>query len=98
VRFHNNNSYAPDGDLPVRMNDSGGGEPFGIIDLGHSNLCLDGIEDAQRLFDAAAKVLGYYQMLGQEHAYARGSRSSHCVTCGQLKNAAEHATAASVAA
>jgi hypothetical protein len=97
MRFHNNNSFAPDGDLPVQMNTSGD-EPFGVIDLGHSNIFLDGPEDADRLFEAAAKIVSYYHMLGTPHAYVRGSRTTHCTACGQLKNAAEHAATASVAA
>ena len=92
MRFHNSNTYVPDGDLRVRMN-PGNGEPFAVIDLGPSELWLDSHEDAQRLFEAAARIVGYYQMLGQPHAYVRQERTTHCGACGMLPRHADHTEA-----
>ena len=80
----------PDAPLPVRMN-PGKREPFGIIDLGEADMTLASIDDARRLADAAQLVIDHFRVLGHKHPYQRTESSSHCVTCGMLKDWADHA-------
>jgi hypothetical protein len=93
MRFHNNNSYATEGELDARMNGSSADEPFGVIDLGPSDICLDTLEDAERLLTAAARIVGWFKTDAAPHAFNGLSAAGYgpCAHCGHIKKAERHA-------
>ena len=76
----------PDGELSARMNGCDDGSMFAVIDLGSSTVELDTPEDARRLLEAAARIVGWYEFDGRPHEYLRLTTSTHCAVCGLLKS------------
>lgn len=85
----------PDGDLPVRMNGSNIGAPFGIVGLGHSEICLDSIEDARALAAAAAQIIAWFETAPAPHAFESvhggGAPFGPCRHCGHISRSELHA-------
>lgn len=92
MRFYNNNSFTAPGDLDAHMN-PGSGEPFGIIGLGHSDICLDTVEDARALLAGAAKIVAWFEAKPELHTFesAAGTPNGPCMHCGHIKSRGVHA-------
>lgn len=83
----------PDGSLPARMNQSNIGGPFGVIELGRSEICCDDVDDARRLIAAAAQIVAWFEVPPAPHAFESTEGPSvpygPCVHCGLIKGSNE---------
>ena len=92
MRLHHTDTE--NGEPGTSMNACQDDDPFGVIILGQSQLCLDSREDAEKLIRAAARIAGWFDVTtAHEFGSLEGPGVPYgpCAECGRLKSSRLHA-------
>ena len=92
MRLHHTDTE--DGEPVASMNAHHDDDPFGVIVLGQSQICLDTRDDAEKLIRAAARIAGWFDVTTPhefESLEGPGVPYGPCSECGRLKGSRLHA-------